>query len=76
MIHDQLDIAYWKQVFSLPRLREEVKGKPAGMQPDAHLITSPYDIAVLEQQRQHEQFRVGYQFHDEDLVILRLLNWL
>lgn len=49
MIHERLDIEHWKTVFSLPRLREEARGLPEHMQPNATLITSPYDIAVLEQ---------------------------
>jgi hypothetical protein len=48
MIHERLDIDYWKGFFSLPRLRQEAiaqKQRP----PDACGITGPYDIAVLEQ---------------------------
>jgi hypothetical protein len=52
VIHERLDIAHWKSVFSLARLRDEVRGKPASMQPTACIISGPYDIAVLEQLRE------------------------
>jgi hypothetical protein len=52
VIHERLDIAHWKPVFALGRLREEVRGMPPSMQPTAETITGPYDIAVLEQLRE------------------------
>ena len=52
MIHERLDIDHWKSVFSLARLRDEARGKPASMRPDACIISGPYDIAVLEQLRE------------------------
>jgi Domain of unknown function (DUF1963) len=45
MIHDRLDIDHWKSVFSVQRMRE------TGEKPDAYIISSPYDIAVVEQLR-------------------------
>jgi uncharacterized protein DUF1963 len=51
MIHERLDIAHWSSYFSLERLREEARGQPAHMQPNACIISGPYDIAVLEQLR-------------------------
>jgi len=51
MIHEQLDIAHWTSFFSLERLRAEVHGQPASAQPEACIISGPYDIAVLEQLR-------------------------
>ncbi len=48
MIHERLDMAYWKSFFSLPRLRQAAGGKTPG----ACIISGPYDIAVLEQLRE------------------------
>ena len=52
MIHERLDLSYWKQIFSLAHLREEARGKPPSRQPAANIISSPYDIAVVEQLRE------------------------
>lgn len=48
MLHQRLDIATWKSLFSVPRLRAEAGGKA----PTANVISGPYDIAVLEQLRE------------------------
>jgi len=48
MIHQQLNMAHWKALFPLTRLRQEAGGKT----PEACIITGPYDIAVLEQLRE------------------------
>lgn len=48
MIHERLDIAYWKSFFSLRHLRNVRRGKT----PEANIISGPYDIAVLEQLRE------------------------
>jgi hypothetical protein len=45
MIHERLDMEHWKSVFSVQRMRE------TGEKPDAYIISSPYDIAVVEQLR-------------------------
>jgi hypothetical protein len=46
MLHEQLDIAHWKQVFSVARMRA------AGQKPDDFNITGPRSIAVIEQLRE------------------------
>lgn len=46
MLHQRLDIDYWKQQFSLPRLWEQVGGPPG-----TGAISGPLDMAVLEQLR-------------------------
>jgi uncharacterized protein DUF1963 len=48
MIHERLDIAYWKSFFSLRHLRQAAEGET----PEACIISGPYDIAVLEQLRE------------------------
>jgi hypothetical protein len=48
MIHEGLDIEYWKSFFSLSHLRQVTGGKT----PEASGISGPYDIAVLEQLRE------------------------
>lgn len=51
MIHEPFEIEGWMSTFNLDRLGEEARGLPSSMQPEAGLISGPYDIAVLEQQR-------------------------
>lgn len=51
MIHERLDIAHWKSVFSLPRLREEALAAGRRDPGVGGLITGPADIALLEQAR-------------------------
>jgi hypothetical protein len=46
MLHEQLDIAHWKQVFSVARMRAE------GQKPDDFNISGPRSIAVIEQLRE------------------------
>lgn len=46
MLHEQLDIAHWKQLFSLTRLRAE------GQKLDDFNLSSPCNIAVIEQVRE------------------------
>jgi len=46
MIHEQLDITHWKQVFSVAQMRAE------GQQPDDYNIGGPRSIAVIEQLRE------------------------
>jgi hypothetical protein len=48
MIHEQLDIAHWKSLFVVHRLRQSAGGKT----PEVDSISGPYDIAVLEQLRE------------------------
>jgi hypothetical protein len=45
MVHARLDVDHWKQMFSVPQMRQ------AGQKPAACIISGPYDIAVLEQLR-------------------------
>jgi len=52
MIHEQLDIAHWKSVFSLPRLREEARAAKRRQPGIGGLVTGPADIALLEQARE------------------------
>ena len=46
MLHEQLDITHWKQVFSVARMRAE------GQKPHDFNITGPRNIAVIEQLRE------------------------
>jgi hypothetical protein len=58
MIHERLDIAHWKSVFSLARLRDEARVRHQ-RQPEACVISGPYDIAVLEQLREESYARLS-----------------
>jgi hypothetical protein len=55
VIHERLDIARWKSVFSLPRLREEARAAKERDPGVGGLITGPAHIALLEQ-AQEEAF--------------------
>ncbi|MBO0791472.1 MAG: DUF1963 domain-containing protein [Ktedonobacteraceae bacterium] len=47
MIHERLNIDYWKQQFSLPRLSENM----GVLRPGVRGVSGPLDMAVLEQVR-------------------------
>lgn len=67
MLHEQLDIAHWKQVFSVARMRA------AGQKPEDFNITGPRSIAVIEQLRE-ETFATlpGIERVPTDIFILNL----
>src|SRR5579859_470027 len=67
MLHEQLDITHWKQVFSIARMRAE------GEKPQDFNITGPRSIAVIEQLRE-ETFATlpGIERVPTDIFILNL----
>ncbi len=52
MIHDRLDIAHWKSVFPLDRLRAEARASGQRPPEAGDIASDPYGIAVLEQLRE------------------------
>jgi len=67
MFHEQLDIAHWKQVFSVARMRAE------GQKPDDFNITGPRSIAVIEQLREETFASLpGIERVPTDIFILNL----
>lgn len=67
MLHEQLNIAHWRQVYSVARMRAE------GQKPDDFNITGPRSIAVIEQLRE-ETFAMlpGIERVPTDIFILSL----
>lgn len=52
MLHEIVDLSYWKSVFDLGMLRSELQGLHPNLQLGGMRINSPFHIAVVEQLRE------------------------